>query len=327
MADPFTYRFAAWGVLVALASVTGCGRRLGSTRPLGVEVWGRAGTGPGQFVAPRVVRVDATGNVFVVDSTGRVQRFTSGGKFVCQWQMPATERGKPEGLAPSGDSLWVADTHYHRVTKYDGCGKRLGGWGSYGSASGQFVYPTGIAVLHSGDVVVGEYGGERDRLQCFTPEGRFRWQVGRYGSKSGQFKRPGGLCVDGDGSLLVADVCNHRIQRFSAAGKFLSAFGKPGHGLGLLDYPYDVAVDGQGRIYVAEYGNHRVQVFSKEGKELGVLGRPGRKPGELCGLWSVAVDSKGFVYIADTGNNRVQKFPREVVAGRQQVELRTPSRL
>src|SRR5256885_12184355 len=44
----------------------------------------------------RSVAVDREDNVYAVDMTGRVQKFSPDGKFLLSWQMPQTDKGKPD---------------------------------------------------------------------------------------------------------------------------------------------------------------------------------------------------------------------------------------
>src|SRR5262249_5336886 len=57
-----------------------------------LRTWGSRGFGPGQFTNPSDITVDGEGNVFVIDWTPRVQKFTSEGGF-----LPQRGRG---GLGP-----------------------------------------------------------------------------------------------------------------------------------------------------------------------------------------------------------------------------------
>src|SRR5512134_2016663 len=47
-----------------------------------VEVIGSRGSALGQFTKPRSVAVDGEDNVYVVDMTGRVQKFSPGGEYL-----------------------------------------------------------------------------------------------------------------------------------------------------------------------------------------------------------------------------------------------------
>ena len=68
-------------------------------------------------------------------------------------------------------------------------------WGSLGTDSGQFSFPTGVATDAAGDVYIAEQGNHR--IQKFTSTGVFLNQWGSFGSGDGQFNRPYGVATDG----------------------------------------------------------------------------------------------------------------------------------
>jgi tripartite motif-containing protein 71 len=48
--------------------------------------WGSCGSGNGEFMWPKGVAVDASGNVYVADSENhRIQKFDSSGNFLAKW--------------------------------------------------------------------------------------------------------------------------------------------------------------------------------------------------------------------------------------------------
>ena len=153
--------------------------------------------------------------------------------------------------------------------------------------------PAGLAVEKNGNIIVVDSGN--NRLQVFTPDGKFVGKCGGPGSGDGQFNQPWGVTVDKDGNIYVADWKNHRVQKLSPEGKFLMKFGQYGKveepegsyavtmfgpyvaaqsetagypKPGTLNHPTDVAVDPDGDIYVTDWGNHRVCVFDSEGRPI-----------------------------------------------------------
>jgi len=271
--------------------------------------WGGAGREAGRFVKPRGVAVDAKrGAVYVVDMSGRCQKFTLAGDFLASWRLPDALLGTGEGLAvTAGGELLVADTHYHRVLRYSPKGDLAGGFGRQGQKPGEFLFPTCVALDAKGNIYVAEYGGG-NRVQKFDAQGRFLRVLGAgsIGSKPGQFQRPSGIAVEADGSVLVADAANHRVQRLSPGGKFLASFGRRGSGPGEFHYPYDVAVLPDGTIAVADNYNNRIQRLSAAGKHLGSFGGPGRDLGEFSRPWCLAVGGEGRLFVSDTLNHRLQ---------------------
>ncbi|MDI6751318.1 MAG: hypothetical protein QME07_00435 [bacterium] len=77
-------------------------------------------------------------------------------------------------------------------------------WGGYGTGSGQFKSPEGIAIDNQGNLYVADT--KNDRIQKFTRDGTFitKWESGY----------PRGVTTDMAGNVYVADTSNHRIQKF-----------------------------------------------------------------------------------------------------------------
>jgi ABC-type spermidine/putrescine transport system permease subunit II/DNA-binding beta-propeller fold protein YncE len=276
-----------------------------------VQIIGSRGVGVGQLNKPRSVAVDAQDNLYVVDMTGRVQKFSSNGVFLLSWQMPQTDRGKPKGLCRDRDgNIMVLEPHYQRVNVFSTEGRLLAQWGKSGTNAGEFTLPRAVAVDSRGEAFVSEYS-VLDRVQRFTARGeKLLAGFGHSGTGPGDLNRPEGLCVDAQDRLYVADSCNHRIQVFTRDGKLIRAYGKPGKGIGEFSYPYDICVDATGRQYVCEFGNSRIQVFDANDQPLEIIGGPGLMPGQFNDPWGVALDSAGNLYVADSQNHRVQKLIR-----------------
>lgn len=309
---------AATGV-TSLASQSGC-VATGSAGEVDL-VWGRRGFSDGRFLKPRAIAIDPSDQLYIVDTTGRIQVFDVDGNHQRTWVTLDTANGRPTGLAfdaagasssRSGSSrLLVADTHYYRMIVYSPEGvlhpdEQIGG--TAGFAPGEFAFVTDAVKDAQGHIYIGEYGAS-DRIQKFTAEGEFISRWGGTGSESGQFLRPQSLVVDGD-TLWIADACNHRIARYDLrfeTPKLADLWGVEGAGPGQLHYPYDLAIDRDGTVVVCEYGNQRLQRFSPTGKLLSAWGSPGHAPGQLYQPWGVVIDSLGRVHVLDSNNHRVQR--------------------
>jgi DNA-binding beta-propeller fold protein YncE len=293
------------------------------------EVIGSRGAAPGQFNKPRSVVCDRDDNLYVVDMTGRVQKFSPDGAFLLQWQLPQTDLGRPKGMGLDRDgNILVVEPHYQRVNHFTTEGKLVAQWGIKGTNVGQFILPRAIAQNSKGNFVVSEYTVV-ERVQVFPPQvvtNALRsapspvfdaeslptvvtW--GAPGLGEGDFNRPEGLGLGPEDSVFVADSCNHRVQVFSADGKFLRAFGRAGAALGEFSYPYDVKLDAVGNRFVCEFGNSRITVLDAAEAVIETIGKAGAAPGEFANPWGIAFDSKGNLYVADAMNNRVQKLVRK----------------
>jgi DNA-binding beta-propeller fold protein YncE len=300
-----------------------------------VQIIGSRGTGVGQFNKPRSVAVDKQDNLYVVDMTGRVQKFSPDGKFILSWQMPQTELGKPKGMSCDKDgNILVIEPHYQRVNHFSPEGRLLAQWGTHGTNDGQLTLPRSVAINSRGDIFISEYTLV-DRVQRFalrtdrndlarphsgplpqkrenTSPTQVEWlgSFGHAGIGTAEFNRAEGLGIDAADRVYVADSCNHRVQVFSPDGKWLRSYGKAGSGKGELSYPYDVRVDANGTQFVCEFGNSRVQIFDAYNQPVEILGGSGATPGRFSNPWAIALDSHGNLYVADAGNHRVQKFIR-----------------
>ena len=88
-----------------------------------VAKWGTTGPGPGQFLEPVGVAIDAAGKVYVTDWLRmRVLVFTGTGQFITEWGNQGTGPGEfdaPGGVAAdAGGDVFVADNHNNRIQKF-----------------------------------------------------------------------------------------------------------------------------------------------------------------------------------------------------------------
>ena len=299
-------------LILLLACCAGCLSQSSGSDP--ELVWGRRGISEGRFQKPRAIAIDDQDRLYVVDMTARIQVFDRDGKYLRSWHTPESVNGRPTGLSISREGLlMVADTHYFRVLFYTPEGellpkKTIGG--VCGTAPGEFHFVTDAVQDSEGNYYVAEYG-EYDRIQKFSPDGKFLLQWGKHGSEPGQFMRPQSLAADRSDRIWVADACNHRIQVFDATGqeaKLVKMWGSEGNEPGQLRYPYGILLDDAGDVYVCEFGNHRVQKFTPDGELLKSWGSNGRRHGQLAQPWSFVLDSDDHLHILDTYNHRVQRF-------------------
>ncbi len=265
---------------------------------------GSSGSGDGEFNFPSGVAVDASGNIYVADTSNyRVQMLDSSGNLVRMWGWGVQDGSPAFQVCTSGCQV-----------------------GSFGSGDGQFFGVIGLDVDSSGIVtVVDSYNF---RLQQFdSSDGSFlrMWgwgvddgtaalqvctsgcQAGSSGSGDGQFNYPGDVAVDGSGNLFVIDTYNNRVQKFDSSANFVTKWGTLNAPPGDFFYPNGVAVDATGNVYVAD-GWSIIQKFDNSGTYLTQLGSYGTGDGELDYPYGVAVDASGNVIVSDTSNNRIQVF-------------------
>lgn len=234
--------------------------------PLGalIDSWGTFGYGPGQFDYPYSIGVDGSNYVYVYDDTGRLQKFSSDGNYMSEWE--------PNYMAydmavDSNNNLYLLNSSSSIVEVYSSEGVYINQWGSFGTGQGQFGYPSGIAIDSSNNVYIVEQGN--DRVQKLDINGGFIAEWGSLGVNNGQFTNPNDIAVDSNGDVYVVDVnVNGRIQKFSSEGDYLTQFGS--HGIGDGQFVYDVGegesyvgvtIDLNNNLYTADYYANRIQKF------------------------------------------------------------------
>ncbi len=277
------------------------------------RMWGRLGSGPGEFNVPRGIATGPDGSVYVSDLVNsRIQKFTPDGVFVRQWGSYGSAPGQfnsVEGVAVDAQGfVYAADELNYRVQKFTNEGEFVLAWGKPGFGPGEFGYypppsapdgPYGVAVAPDGTIYVGDPGGFR--VQHFTPDGAF------LGTLDG-VTRPRGIAVDPYGSVFVAEDWNSHIIKFSPDGQVILSWGGYGCCEGLWRSALDLDTDFQGNVWVVDAGNGLIQVFDNDGRFLIRWGSKGSDPGQFFDAQAVAFGSGGTFFVADTGLNRVEKF-------------------
>jgi DNA-binding beta-propeller fold protein YncE len=203
-----------------------------------VREWGQRGNRDGEFNQPGVIVWRPDGTLYLTDQCNhRVQKFTTDGKFLAKWGEHGSAPGQFGGAEPAGsrfagphflaqDSrgrLYTTEASLGRVQQFTPEGKALSAWGDKGDQPGGFgalkfgglktgFGPIGLLVDRHDRVWVSSLN---DRVQCFTPEGKYLFGIGGSGREPGQFAHPHGMAVDSKGRLYVADAGNQRIQKFA----------------------------------------------------------------------------------------------------------------
>ena len=175
--------------------------------------------------------------------------------------------------------------------------------GSYGTGSGQFSSPQGLAVNRLGYIFVSD--GRANRIEKFNSEGRHLLTVVPKAPNS--LSAPEGLAVLGEDRLYVADCGNDRIQVFlQKNGKPVSVFGRKGTAAGQFNAPRYLAIDNKhNRLLVSDTGNYRIQALTLEGKPLLEFG------GQRCGFvylsypYFINVDEDGFILVTETKSHYI----------------------
>ena len=237
-----------------------------------------------------------------------------------------------EGVGTIGNDVWIADTHAHRVLKFDSNGtfqRKIGKAGVIDATDTALDRITDVAEDSSGNVWVVDAGASH--VVKYNSSGEIIGELGKAwnsGSANNRFDDPISIAFDGSGNIYVSDSDywdsaggNNRVQIFNSSGTHLATIGGQPCGTGntQLCWPRHIAISGN-RLYVADAENHRIQIFDISNPAapsyvatLGMTGTAGSGNNQFDTPQGVAVDAN-YIYVADTENHRVQVFNRNTLA-------------
>lgn len=291
-----------------------------------IRVIGSSGSAPGQFQAPRGMRVAPDGSLYVADSKNhRIQHLSASGEVLQTWgafadrsagDAPGGTFYEPWDVAVGPDgSVYVSDTWNHRVQKFTASGQFVSMWGYFGQgeAPEAFWGPRGLGIDRSGRVYVMDTGN--DRVVVFDPDGNYIAQFGTEGFDRGQLDEPTGIAIDQNtGKVFIADTWNQRIQVFipSAGAQLFTPVltwdMKAWLGESLENKPFLAVSPVSGNLFVLDPEGPRVLEFTQEGeyrRGWGDLNTGAQAFGLVSGI---AFTPEGQVWIVDSANNRLMLF-------------------
>ena len=194
-------------------------------------------------------------SIFVVDyGSHSLLKFDKTGKLLKSVgrRVDPGEFSSPRGLTVVGDEVIMCDSVNHRLQVFTSDLEFVRQFGSYGSGSGEFMYPFDVAHDGNGNLYVTDMGNHR--IQIFTTQGRYlRTLVAK-----GGITKPIGITTDGD-LVYCTEQTNQRL---------LNIYRKNGHKVCSLPTNcksdsgvWGVAVDQDGFIYICDPGNNQVIIF------------------------------------------------------------------
>ena len=252
---------------------------------------------------------------------------------------PAERAGfhHPQGLALSGETLYVADTENHLIRAIDlaaGTVSTIAGTGvqgydrSGGKKGTQQVLNSPWDLALEGSTLYIAMAGPHQLWRLDLPMGLCRAFVGSGRenivdgpAESAALAQPSGLSLDGN-FLYFADSEVSAVRRVDLAaervetlvGRGLFDFGdKDGDfATARFQHPLGVAAAG-GKIYVADTYNHKIKEIDVRAGHVRTVagnGRPGAEhDGGLALFEPGGLDlAEGVLYIADTNNHRVVRY-------------------
>jgi trimeric autotransporter adhesin len=288
------------GLLAALLSVfvvTVCDAEP-AARTAKARVDANARANSPEIADPFGVAVDATGNLFVADSSNhRILKLNVNGAIsVVAGNGEAGFSGdgaravkarlsNPYGIAlDSRGNLYIADRDNNRIRKVTAAGiistvagNGIAGFGGDNAAAtrASLSFPYAVVVSANDELFISDYFNYRVRrvdsdgkISTYAGTGVFGFSGDNGAATQAQLSSPAGLAISADGTLYVSDALNNRVRRISpqriistVAGHGTAGFGGDGAMAtrAKLDDPRGVGLDENGNLYVADTGNGRVR--------------------------------------------------------------------
>ena len=229
VADPPSHKIRKINAVGVVSVFAGTGA-IGSADGIGTSA---------TFNTPNGVAVDASGNVYVVDTGNqKIRKITAAG--VVSTLAGTGVRGTNNGTAANATftnpnaiaidvngNIYVAEYSTNTIRKIDVAGtvSTLAGTGLQGSADGagqvaNFNGPNAIATDSSGNVYVAESGNQKIRKISAGGIVSTLAGTGARGSNDGPlrtatFSSPAGIVVDTNGSLYIIDSGNNKIRKIT----------------------------------------------------------------------------------------------------------------
>ncbi|MBK8871068.1 MAG: hypothetical protein IPN19_08455 [Elusimicrobia bacterium] len=297
--------------------------------------------------SPQGVSVDASGNVYIADSSNNRIRFVPkvGGTYFGQ----AMTANYIYTIAGNGTAGYLAD--------------------DVAATSTQINLPSGVTVNASGNIYIADTTNHRIRFvpktdgtyygQAMTANsiytiagtGTGGYVADNVAATSTNINSPRGVSVDAAGNVSIADTTNHRIRFIPQSsgtyfGQAMTAnyiYTIAGNGTGgyladnvaanatRINAPYGVSVDAGGNLTIADRSNHRIRFVPKRdgtyfGQAMtanyiytiggtGTLGFNGENALATSQAMNypngVFAEPNGTLYIADTSNFKIRMITSE----------------
>lgn len=199
-------------------------------------------------------------------------------------------------------------------------------YGAPGSAQGEFLSPTDMALLPQGDLIVADSGN--NRIQCVSPDtGQVKFVVGEDLPGSMRFQGIAGIGIHPlTGDIWVCDQRGNKLVKLSNSGSPYLRVVDPER----IKYPIDCAVDRNGNVYVILSKCSHILKYDNQGQFISKVAGTGKTA--LLFPTSIFVAGENLM-ITDYAGRRILKltcdgeYLEEFNKKGQYEEIRGPSNI
>lgn len=191
---------------------------------------------------PRDVKGDSSGNIWLLDYWGHLQKFNSSGTLVGTYSTFGTSDGQISGglsMAVDGsNNIWVSENDtVLRVQKFDNSGAFVS---KIATTEFQII---AFSPDYSELWVAGNYAGTMVKYNTSgTQLGTYAtWGGGVCPTTTNHVNTPSGMTVDASGNLYLSDYQCNQVYVYSSSGAYVTRFGTSGSGDGQFNGPTGIA--------------------------------------------------------------------------------------
>jgi len=214
-----------------------------------LQMTGKEGNGPGEFLNPRGIAIDKDDNIYVVDTgNSRIQIFAL--EYIKQFGKEGMGDGEfyyPRGIAFDGEgNMYVADTFHDQVQVFSKEGIFLRKFGESGSELGQINGTRYIAFDSKDNIYITDY--KNGKVVEYDKDDNFALEFGNESDRI-NLNYPEGIVIDDRDYIYVADAGNNRIVKYCVSQIVIhSNLGEKyseekNWGKAILEYEHVISVD------------------------------------------------------------------------------------
>ena len=297
-------------ILTLFAVNSGTGQIVYNVNLLKLGIFGKSGSGIGEFSNPYAIAANPEGDVYVADTDNEriVKLKYRKGELV--WEgIFFDSLKKPKGIAlDSKKRVYVAENENSKVIVFDSLGKIIYQW------QNDLIEPGAVSVIDQADpwnyykenflVVIDK---NNKRIMKFNLNGRLLGMVDARGIGLSE-AHFGHLAIDYYANIYVTDRINHQIHKFDRYLNYIVSFGKEGTGNNEFYSPRGITIWRRfGQTFITEAEGGQYYWLGLDGYFVGCFPEKftRQKPGTTIALYLTEL-AEVKVNIYDENNNLIR---------------------